>query len=637
MAKTIVNKHFETTEQIVREAFNEDIELAKGEIAIHNGERPSIYVLNNEGVPVKIAGDGNGGGGSSVDDSVIEELKTEIYNAIEENTNNVTNAYTEADNVVISGYTTADEELRTEIMEAIEAEKTVRAEADNIINTTISDRATILERTILEKESSILEHTVNNKALKDNPVLGAEDITVGKYSSLVLPENSKENVISDDTTQVAIKKVENMTIANALAFSAALNDVNKKTITYVESNVLDETQEIELQIGKIHVIEDNVDRVKITLSKGDVNNPIDDTMAFEYTLMCSFNENYVLELPEETLYATDTLTNLHEAPMVMFKFKHNFVEIKRMVSVVTNEATEVETMLFSLNARVNSLETNVDSLMGNVNDINNKIEVLETTTSEDYVYILIIGRSDDESTDTKVKAVMNNVAYQINDGEIIHIDTLLYAYDDEGKSSGYIKAPVGSTIKMIYDDAVVKVNGITEDGVAFENLNGKVNTEKSTDEFTATIDNESIYVYVYRNENAGESGDIPVEPETPLNYVDINVSMSFSNIHDTQYENCNAKVYFIGGDFSLNPTVPKYDVNAAEFSISNRGTAEFVLTKWAMPNTEYQLISWQSIEVEFFDESGNQVGYRESASLTGNLTTTTGNSGSTMYVYITLK
>lgn len=341
MAKTIVNKHFETTEEIVREAFSEDIELAKGEIAIHNGERPSIYVLNNEGVPVKIAGDGNGGGGSSVDDSVIEELKTEIYNAIEENTNNVTNAYTEADNVVISGYTTADEELRAEIMGAIEAEITARTEADDTLNTTINDRATILERTILEKENSILEHTVNSKVLKDNPVLGAEDITVGKYSSLVLSEDSKENVISDDTTQVAIKKVENMTIANALAFSAALNDVNKKTITYVENNVLDENQEIELQIGKIHIIEDKVDKVKISLSKGDVNNPIDDTMAFEYILMCSFNENYVLELPEETLYATDALTNLHESPMIMFKFKHNFVEIKRMVSVVTNEATEI--------------------------------------------------------------------------------------------------------------------------------------------------------------------------------------------------------------------------------------------------------------------------------------------------------
>ena len=45
---------------------------------------------------------------------------------------------------------------------------------------------------------------------------------------MVLPEGTTENVTSLDTIQTAVKKVENMVIANSLAFAAGLNDVNRK-------------------------------------------------------------------------------------------------------------------------------------------------------------------------------------------------------------------------------------------------------------------------------------------------------------------------------------------------------------------------------------------------------------------------
>ena len=233
MARTIVNKHFDESSKITREQFHENIDYAKGEIIISNEENPSIWVLDANGEVKQITGgsdNGNGGsqGGVSSDD----------LNALEKK---ITDAYNKADEVVISGvtkgYADADLKLKNELIGANDAFK-------QEVNMTVSkiDQAykaadTTITQSITTTKEDILKHTVNGIELKQNPVLDATHISVGTYSELVLDDTAKENVITNDTTQVAIKKVENMNIASSLAFAAGLNDVNRKVESLIEDDL----------------------------------------------------------------------------------------------------------------------------------------------------------------------------------------------------------------------------------------------------------------------------------------------------------------------------------------------------------------------------------------------------------------
>lgn len=233
MARTIVNKHFDESSKITREQFHENIDYAKGEIIISNEENPSIWVLDANGVVKQITGgsdNGNGGsqGGVSSDD----------LNALEEK---ITDEYNKADEAVISsvtkGYQDADLKLKNEL---IDANGTFKQE----VNMTVSkiDQAykvadATITQSITTTKEDILKHTVNGIELKQNPVLDATHISVGTYSELVLDDIAKENVITNDTAQVAIKKVENMNIASSLAFAAGLNDVNRKVESLIEDDL----------------------------------------------------------------------------------------------------------------------------------------------------------------------------------------------------------------------------------------------------------------------------------------------------------------------------------------------------------------------------------------------------------------
>lgn len=228
MARTIVNKHFDESAKITRDQFHENIDYAKGEIIISNEETPSIWVLDLNGEVKQITG-GNGSGGG-VDSGELEALKTEI-----------TDAYIAADKEVISGltesYVNADKVLKNELTGANdEFKQDVRIQISGIENAYKAADATITQ-SITSTKDDILKHTVNGMAISGNPVLDATHVSVGTYSTLVIDDAAKENVVSNDTTQVAIKKVENMNIASSLAFAAGLNDVNRKVEALTESDL----------------------------------------------------------------------------------------------------------------------------------------------------------------------------------------------------------------------------------------------------------------------------------------------------------------------------------------------------------------------------------------------------------------
>jgi hypothetical protein len=80
MAKAIINKHVDIAEDITREMFVDNFDIAKGEIIINNDETdPSIYILNNIGEITKISGNQNASTGeynSNITDDSLKMVET---------------------------------------------------------------------------------------------------------------------------------------------------------------------------------------------------------------------------------------------------------------------------------------------------------------------------------------------------------------------------------------------------------------------------------------------------------------------------------------------------------------------------------------------------------------------------------
>lgn len=239
LVKTIVNKHFDDVNKIIREQFHEKEEYAKGEILIVNGDEPSLWVLDRNNTPKQISGvnGGNTGGGDVViDDEILNEIKEEIISG-----------YTAADNTIIEGYKAAD----ANIVSGFTANMSALTQTVNAIDAAYKAKDTEITNAITELETEILAHTVNGIAISENPVLDAEMLSIGGYSGMVLPEGTTENVTSLDTIQTAVKKVENMVIANSLAFAAGLNDVNRKVSDVDLTELVNTITELKAKISSL--------------------------------------------------------------------------------------------------------------------------------------------------------------------------------------------------------------------------------------------------------------------------------------------------------------------------------------------------------------------------------------------------
>lgn len=212
MARTIVNKHFDKRNNVTREQFHDNPTYAKGELIIVNDEKPTIYVLNNELIPMPLAVEGNGGGGITPEE--VEAIKSEI-----------TEKYTAADNALRGEMQKANEELQETISGVNDEFKNEFNEKLKGIEQGYKVGDFEVTKLISETNNNILSHTINGVQLKENPVLDATHIKVGNYTEISL-NDTPEYVITNDAVQIALKKIENMAIANAIAFSAALNNLN---------------------------------------------------------------------------------------------------------------------------------------------------------------------------------------------------------------------------------------------------------------------------------------------------------------------------------------------------------------------------------------------------------------------------
>ena len=232
MARTIVNKHFDKRNNVTREQFHDNPTYAKGELIIVNDEKPTIYVLNNELIPMPLAVENNGGGGITPEE--VEAIKSEI-----------TEKYTAADNALRGEMQKANEELQETISGVNDEFKNEFNEKLKGVESAYLVEDYKIRGQIAETKAEMLRHTVNGIAISENPVLDASHVGVGNYTEIVL-NDTPEYVITNDAVQIALKKIENMAIANAIAFSAALNNLNGrleealKRIDELEGNTSEE-------------------------------------------------------------------------------------------------------------------------------------------------------------------------------------------------------------------------------------------------------------------------------------------------------------------------------------------------------------------------------------------------------------
>ena len=314
MAKTIVNKHYDSVELInkyQREVFHENDEYAKGEIIIINSEEPSIWVLDKNNNPTQISGSNN----SSIDETVINDLKDEIVSG-----------YTAADSAITAAYQKADNSLRTDFKNAndeIVKDLTLKI---NAVQLDYKAKDTEITSSIQALESDILGHTINGMTLSSNPVIDATNVSVGNYSELVLTDENFENVTSLDNTQIAIKKVENMVVANALAMAASLNDINRRTRLEVNEVEMAEDEYLRIDNEKFNVFTTPIVSLKAKIEGVDENTPIN----CELMVTLDNVSDLTFEFPETIKFMNDIeFTN----GTYIFKFKYNYVEVIKLKTI----------------------------------------------------------------------------------------------------------------------------------------------------------------------------------------------------------------------------------------------------------------------------------------------------------------
>lgn len=166
---------------------------------------------------------------------------------------------------------------------------------------------------IQTKLNTIDEYTVNGQAIsqENGVLLEGDDIQIGES----IPESQyvMDVVMSNDTVNSAIKKVENSLAATVIAMTASLNDMNSQI-----NWVVDETQPtdgiLNLKPNTLHVIEESVSAITLN---GDEE--------YGYAVLMKTSdaiENIVL--PQNIVLTNLTISELEPNANYLLELKYNF-------------------------------------------------------------------------------------------------------------------------------------------------------------------------------------------------------------------------------------------------------------------------------------------------------------------------
>ena len=197
-------------------------ELAKGGLVICNTDEPSIYILDNNNEPTKVAGD-------KYDDTEVRGLISNNATQISQNKDS------------IDGLQGSIEDLQNQITQNSSdissnaaSIETLATEASELSDRISANTADISGHT--EQISAINEYTINGHKISgstDSPgtteLLG-DDITLSKDALNTNPtETVSTDVTQNDTVTEAIEKIETAMAIQAEAVAVSLNEIVSNT------------------------------------------------------------------------------------------------------------------------------------------------------------------------------------------------------------------------------------------------------------------------------------------------------------------------------------------------------------------------------------------------------------------------
>ena len=207
---------------MVNEKYYHWEELAKGGLVICNTDEPSIYILDNNNEPTKVAGD-------KYDDTEVRGLISDNATQISQNKNS------------IDGLQGSIEDLQnqitqnsSDILSNTERIETLATEASELSDRISANASDISGHT--EQISAINEYTINGHKISgstDSPgtteLLG-DDIQLSKDALNTNPtETVSTDVTQNDTVTEAIEKIETAMAIQAEAVAVSLNEIVSNT------------------------------------------------------------------------------------------------------------------------------------------------------------------------------------------------------------------------------------------------------------------------------------------------------------------------------------------------------------------------------------------------------------------------
>ena len=271
---------------MVNEKYYHWEELAKGGLVICNTDEPSIYILDNNNEPTKVAGD-------KYDDTEVRGLISDNATQISQNKDS------------IDGLQGSIEDLQNQITQNssdissnTERVETLATEASELSDRISANTSDISGHT--EQISTINEYTINGHKISgstDSPgtteLLG-DDITLSKDALNTNPsETVSTDVTQNDTVTEAIEKIETAMAIQAEAVAVSLNEIVSNTPSKLLVGNVQTPSDVSIELSEtaLNIIDcsRNTDITDIPIALPILNDTADKTHVREYMV---YFENY---------------------------------------------------------------------------------------------------------------------------------------------------------------------------------------------------------------------------------------------------------------------------------------------------------------------------------------------------------
>ena len=268
---------------MVNEKYYHWEELAKGGLVICNTDEPSIYILDNENEPTKVAGD-------KYDDTEVRGLISDNAAQISQNKDSIDGLQGN-----IGDLQNQITQNSSDILSNTERVETLATEASELSDRISANTSDISGHT--EQISTINEYTINGHKISgstDSPgtteLLG-DDITLSKDALNTNPsETVSTDVTQNDTVTEAIEKIETAMAIQAEAVAVSLNEIVSNTPSKLLVGNIQTPSEgaIELSETTLNIIKCS-GTTDISIALPSLNKTADKTHVREYMV---YFENY---------------------------------------------------------------------------------------------------------------------------------------------------------------------------------------------------------------------------------------------------------------------------------------------------------------------------------------------------------